>query len=127
MDTKAALRVLSGLAQEHRLAAIRYLVERGSIGAYAGQLAEEIGCSPATLSFHLKELTTAGLVHAEHEGRFIRYTVDIEVINGLIGFLTKNCCGGRKTCFPEADCAPAKAKAKVVRRVVAKKARAKAH
>ena len=107
METKAALRVLTGLAQESRLAVVRNLVERGTIGAYAGQLAEDLGCSPGTLSFHLKELAHAGLVQAHHEGRYIRYVVDVEVINGLMEYLTHNCCGGRKTCFASGQSAKA--------------------
>lgn len=113
MDTEAALRVLAGLAQPSRLAVVRYLVERGAIGAYAGQLAEDIGASPATLSFHLKELVHARMIAAHHEGRFIRYVVDFDVMNGLIAYLTHNCCGGRTECFPDSgQCKPAKAGAK---------------
>lgn len=126
MDTEAVLRVLGGLAQPSRLAAVRYLVERGAIGAYAGQLAEELGTSPTTLSFHLKELVHARLIVAYHEGRFIRYVIDFEIMNSLIAYLTHNCCGGRTDCFSEdGQCKPAKATAKKSLRVPRKAARLK--
>ncbi len=123
MQTATALRVLAGLSQPARLAAVRHLVERGAIGAYPGQLAEEIGSSPATLSFHLKELVHAGLIIANPEGRFIRYVLDFDVMNGLVDFLTRNCCGGRADCFPKVSASkPVRARRKAVaRRVLSKR------
>ena len=102
METQAALIALSALAQESRLAIFRYLVEVGPQGSIVGQIADAHGLLPATLSFHLKELTRAGLLVARQEGRFIRYAANFETMNGLVGYLTENCCGGR----PE-QCAPA--------------------
>jgi hypothetical protein len=43
---------------------------------------------------HLKELTHAGLIASRQDGRFVIYSADIAAMNGLIGFLTENCCGG---------------------------------
>jgi ArsR family transcriptional regulator len=102
METHSALTALSALAQESRLAIFRYLVEVGPQGSIVGQIADVQGLPPATLSFHLKELTRAGLLIAQQEGRFIRYVANFETMNGLVGYLTENCCGGR----PE-QCAPA--------------------
>lgn len=130
MDTKTALRALGGLAQESRLAIVRNLVERGAIGAYAGQLAEELKCAPATLSFHLKELSHAGLIDAQHEGRHIRYVANFSVMNGLIEYLTHNCCGGRTECFVGSSCetpaVPKPKRASTVRKTAASPARRKA-
>ncbi len=128
MDTKAALKALAGLAQESRLAIVRNLVERGAIGAYAGQLAEDLQCAPATLSFHLKELSHAGLIEAQHEGRHIRYVASFQVMNGLIEYLTHNCCGGRADCFPGSACEsipkPKPKRAAAARKVAAPRRRA---
>jgi len=102
METKTALSALGALAQESRLRIFRYLVETGPEGAIVGKIAEALGFAPATLSFHLKELTHAGLLVAAQEGRFIRYAANFDTMNALVGYLTENCCGGN----PE-QCAPA--------------------
>jgi DNA-binding transcriptional ArsR family regulator len=102
METEAVLTALSALSQETRLAIFRYLVEAGPAGSIVGKIADVHGLAPATLSFHLKELTRAGLLVAKQEGRFIRYVANFETMNGLVAYLTENCCGGR----PE-QCAPA--------------------
>jgi hypothetical protein len=49
---------------------------------------------PATLSFHLKELSHASLATARQEGRFIYYSADFEQMAALMTFLTHNCCQG---------------------------------
>ena len=102
MEIQTALAALAALAQESRLAIFRYLVEVGPQGSIVGQIADALDLAPATLSFHLKELSRAGLLVAKQEGRFIRYIANFDTMNGLVGYLTENCCGGR----PE-QCAPA--------------------
>jgi DNA-binding transcriptional ArsR family regulator len=47
------------------------LVQRGSSGLAAGEIAVALDIAPGALSFHLKELSHAGLLTARHEGRFI--------------------------------------------------------
>ncbi len=69
----------------------------------AGDIADALSLPGATLSFHLKELSAAGLIQGEQRGRFICYRADFDAMNDLIAFLTRNCCGGR----PEAACVPA--------------------
>jgi DNA-binding transcriptional ArsR family regulator len=111
MDTKTAVTALAALAQTSRLAVFRFLVERGPLGANPGELVDKLSLAPATLSFHLKELTHAGLVHAEQLGRFIRYRADMTAMQALVDYLTKNCCAGNPSlCAPAAcgpSCAPA--------------------
>lgn len=107
MDTSHALAALSALAQPHRLALFRHLVQRGPQGALAGDLAAHLGLPPNTLSFHLKALQQAGLILPEPRGRTIRYRADFEAMRGLVGFLTENCCGG-----DDALCAPGDGPAK---------------
>lgn len=112
METRAALASLAALAQETRPAIFRHLVEAGPQGVTAGRIGEALDVAPATLSFHLKELSHAGLVKSRQESRFYWYSADYEAMNGLIGYLSENCCGGQ----PEACCPPAKAKAGAVKR-----------
>lgn len=50
--------------------------------------------APSTLSFHLRELTHAGLIVPRQEGRFVIYAANFDTMNALLGFLTENCCGG---------------------------------
>jgi DNA-binding transcriptional ArsR family regulator len=101
-DIHDAVGKLSALAQETRLALFRLLVEAGPAGLPAGEIAERLAVAAPTLSFHLKELSHAGLVGATPRGRFVVYRADFDAMNGLIGYLTENCC--RMGC--DAECAP---------------------
>ena len=94
MDTKATLAALAALAQESRLAVFRLLVQTGPQGLAASRIAEHLDIPASSLSFHLKELTHAGLLASRQDGRFVIYTANIDTMNGLIGFLTENCCAG---------------------------------
>jgi ArsR family transcriptional regulator len=94
MDTRSALAALSALAQESRLAVFRLLVQAGPAGLAASKIAEQLNIAPSSLSFHLKELSHAGLLASKQDGRFVIYSANIEAMNGLVGFLTENCCGG---------------------------------
>ncbi|WP_269533667.1 helix-turn-helix transcriptional regulator [Chitinimonas sp. BJYL2] len=94
MENKTAVNLLGALAQETRLAIFRLLVQQGPNGLPAGKIGEQLDLAPATLSFHLKELSHAGLAQARQEGRFIYYSADFAAINALLGFLTENCCAG---------------------------------
>ncbi|NQD38477.1 helix-turn-helix transcriptional regulator [Permianibacter sp. IMCC34836] len=94
MDSTLAVRRLAALAQDSRLAIFRALVVAGPTGLVAGQIAEQLALPAATLSFHLKELSQAGLIAGRQQGRFISYSVQVMAMNELLGFLTDNCCGG---------------------------------
>jgi DNA-binding transcriptional ArsR family regulator len=100
VETTKAVQTLSALAQETRLAVFRLLVEAGPEGMAAGDIAAELDLPPATLSFHLAQLANAGLVRGRQEGRFIYYAPDFGAMNGLVGFLTENCCV-RGACAPQ--------------------------
>lgn len=92
MKKRDVLSALAALAQETRLDVFRRLVRAGGSGLAAGDLATELSISPATLSFHLKELRNARLVTSERHGRSIRYAPDFAVIGAVIGYLGENCC-----------------------------------
>ncbi|KFI06336.1 helix-turn-helix transcriptional regulator [Massilia sp. BSC265] len=99
MDTKAAIAALAALAQESRLATYRLLVQSGPVGMAASKIAEALGMPASSLSFHLKELSHAGLITARQEGRFIIYAARFDTMNDLLVFLTENCCSGNP-CTP---------------------------
>ncbi|MCI2810901.1 ArsR/SmtB family transcription factor [Eoetvoesiella caeni] len=104
METKNIILALSALAQESRLAVFRLLVQAGPQGLAATKIAEALALAPSSLSFHLKELTYANLITQTREGRSLIYSANFETMNGVLGFLTENCCGGNP-CTPV--CIPA--------------------
>jgi DNA-binding transcriptional ArsR family regulator len=99
LEMTHAVAALAALAQETRLTIYRLLVEAGPEGLAAGKIGEELDLPPATLSFHLAQLARAGLAKSRQAGRFVIYSADFESMNGLVGYLTENCCGGR-ACAP---------------------------
>ena len=119
METKTAVAALAALAQETRLSVFRLLVQAGPEGVPAGSIGEALEVPPATLSFHLKELSRAGLVTSRQESRFIYYAVNFEHMAALMSFLTQNCCQGMpQECLTVVEtalgrcCAPAQTKRK---------------
>jgi DNA-binding transcriptional ArsR family regulator len=108
METKDAVLALSALAQASRLAVFRALVQAGPEGLAAGRISELTAIAPSSLSFHLKELTHAGLAASRQDGRFVIYTARFEAMNALLAYLTENCCGG-DSCLPTCECTPTQA------------------
>lgn len=106
MQPASVIRALSALAQEHRLATFRLLVQAGADGMAAGAIAERLGVPASSMSFHLAQLANAGLITSERRSRSIIYFAAYDVMNGLLGYLTENCCGG-EPCMTETACAPA--------------------
>lgn len=102
MDADQAVAAFAALGQEHRLRIVRALVTAGPDGVAAGVLAGDVGLAVNNLSFHLKELSHAGLVQSRRDGRSIIYSAAYPALSALIAFLMKDCCQGR----PEV-CAPA--------------------
>ena len=109
MNQTSVISALSALAQENRLEVFRLLVAAGADGLPAGAIADRL-CIPApTLSFHLAQLKHAGLVSCRRESRSLIYAAKYASMNGLIAYLTENCCGGQleacgvSVCNPEAS------------------------
>ncbi len=98
MKIEVAVLRLAALAQESRLAVFRLLVRRGPEGMPVGEIAAKLEIPQATLSFHLKELSKAGLLKSRQEGRFVYYAPDFKAMRGVVEYLTENCCveGPRK-------------------------------
>ncbi|MDP3782540.1 MAG: metalloregulator ArsR/SmtB family transcription factor [Sphingopyxis sp.] len=101
MESETVVRALGALAQEHRLALFRLLVQAGPDGLAAGAIAESLGVPASSLSFHLAQLTNAGLIAQRRDGRSLIYTADYGAMTALLGFLMENCCGGA-VCVPAA-------------------------
>lgn len=122
MEIRTAVTALAALAQETRLSIYRLLVEAGPDGVAAGRIGETLKVPGATLSFHLKELSRAGLVSSRQERQFIHYAVDFERMAELMTFLTQNCCKGMpQTCLTAVEtelrrCCLPKSKPKRARR-----------
>jgi DNA-binding transcriptional ArsR family regulator len=106
MKAGSAVEALGALAQEHRLALFRLLVQAGDKGMAAGAIAEKLGVPNSSLSFHLAQLKNAGLILQERQHRSLIYRANYPAMNALVAFLTENCCGGGE-CAPAAACAPA--------------------
>lgn len=104
MKAESAIAALGALAQEHRLALFRLLVQAGQAGMAAGAIADALGVPNSSLSFHLAQLHRAGLVTQERQHRSLIYRADYAAVNALIGYLMENCCGG-VGCAPDAACA----------------------
>ena len=101
METKWAVAALSALAQETRLAVFRQLVQAGSQGVAAGEMARSLGVVPNTLSAHLNVLGHAGLVRSRRASRSIIYTADYDRMGDLLGYLVHDCCNGSpEVCAP---------------------------
>ncbi len=94
MESVEAVRALSALAQPTRLSLYRLLVSCGPEGMTAGQIAETLGVSPATMSFHFRTLSHASLIESRQDGRFVYYAANFAVMNDMVAYLTENCCGG---------------------------------
>jgi DNA-binding transcriptional ArsR family regulator len=94
MEIREAIAALSALAQGSRLAIFRLLMGHAPDGVPAGVIAERLGIPPTTLSFHLAQMSHAGLVTSQRESRSIIYKADYVAMQALIAFLTENCCSG---------------------------------
>ncbi len=94
MKASDTVPALSALAHEARLAVFKLLVQAGPTGLAAGVIASRLELAPSALSFHLKELTHAGLLLQRPDGRKIHYSANFSAMNDLLAYLTENCCQG---------------------------------
>src|ERR1700683_956793 len=107
MKKPDAVAALAALAQDSRLDVYRLLVRAGPEGMPAGRVAEELDLGPNTLTFRFDRLRDAGLVTVRRDGRSMIYAARFETMNGLLAFLTENCCQGTSaSCWPAAICKP---------------------
>ena len=105
MEAKDVIAALGALAHETRLSVFRLLVERGPDGLSAGTIADAVGLPPSSLTFHLQQLTHAGLITQRRVSRQLIYATDFAAMNAVVAYLTENCCGTGATSAPA--CCPA--------------------
>jgi DNA-binding transcriptional ArsR family regulator len=113
MKTPQAVGALGALAHETRLEVFRLLVQRGPDGLPAGVIAQTLKLPPSSLTFHLQQLTHAGLITQRRLSRQLFYAADFAAMNAVVGYLTENCCGGgacAPACQPEKPGKPATTK-----------------
>lgn len=103
MKPASAVEALSALAQEHRLALFRLLVQAGDKGMAAGSIADALGVPNSSLSFHLAQLRNAGLILQERQHRSLIYRANYKAMNALVEYLMENCCAGTD-CGIDASC-----------------------
>ena len=103
MEATSVIGALGALAQEHRLAVFRQLVQAGDKGMAAGAIADALGIANSSLSFHLAQLRTAGLILQERQHRSLIYRANYPAMNALLAYLTENCCEGA-ACTADAAC-----------------------
>lgn len=101
MKSPQIIETLGALAHQHRLAIFRLLIERGPEGLSAGDIGKRVGLIPSSLTFHLQNLQRAGLISRRRESRQLIYSADFETMDGLVGYLTENCCANSGCCGPE--------------------------
>jgi len=95
VDKSAALPILESLASPVRLEVYRLLVRESATGLVAGEIATTLAIAPSNLSFHLRDMTQAGLLTSEQQGRFQRYRANLPAMLDLVAFLTEECCAGQ--------------------------------
>ena len=105
MEEDDVVRALAALAHPLRLRVFRALVVVGPAGLTPGVMAEALATSAASLSFHLKELAHAGLVSQERDGRNLVYRAAYDRMDGVLSFLTENCCAGAECAVSPASAA----------------------
>jgi len=105
MEEIDVVRSLAALAQPVRLRVFRALVVAGPEGLTPGALTEALLVPATSLSFHLKELTHSGLVTQERQGRHLVYRAQFDRMQGLLSYLTDNCCEGQACLIDQKDSA----------------------
>jgi ArsR family transcriptional regulator, arsenate/arsenite/antimonite-responsive transcriptional repressor len=84
--------MFAALGSEARLGILRLLLTSHPHGMVAGEIQSETGIAPSTLSHHLERLKHEGLVSAQREGVYLRYSANAEALTELLSFLYEECC-----------------------------------
>ncbi|MAN78102.1 metalloregulator ArsR/SmtB family transcription factor [Pelagibacterium flavum] len=100
MIIELAAKQLEALGNVTRLGLYRTLVRAGQSGLAVGQLQERHDMAASTLSHHLKRLIDAGLVRQERSGTTLYCHAEYSAMDGLIGYLSDECCADQNGCGP---------------------------
>lgn len=87
MEQNRAAHAFATLGHPGRLAVFRLLMRFAPQGVRPTEIAEALGLKQNTLSHHLADLTASGLVTVARQGRSLHYAVDLDITEGLIGYL----------------------------------------
>ncbi len=91
-DYNIAASLLSQLGNITRLKIVRELVRAGDAGLPVGEIRSRLDIPNSTLSHHLSHLRNVGLIRQEREGTILRCLVNYDHIDGIVSFLTEECC-----------------------------------
>ncbi len=88
--------LFSAIGQSTRLEILKCLapVSQGDkpAGMPAGEIARRLKLPPATLSFHLKDMTYKGLLLQERQGRSMIYRVNVHLLLASLEYLVSEIC-----------------------------------
>jgi len=107
MKESSVIKALTALSQVNRLRVFRRLIVAGRDGATPTAIAEQTGLQLTNLSFHLKELTNAGLVTQQRNGRNLIYRAHYARMDALLAYLSENCCQGEPSSQTTGGCGSA--------------------
>ncbi len=97
LDVNSAASCLEALGSPTRLEIYRLLVQAGPGGTVVGELQTRLGIPASTLSHHLSRLVRVGLIGQERRSRNLICRASYERMNGLIAYLSDQCCEGLGT------------------------------
>ena len=97
MNEESALTALGSISNQTRLRILKSLVTAGADGMTAGDIAVTVAASPSRASFHLNQLSEAGLIKSFRRARQIIYTVDFGGVAALVRYLIEDCCKNNAT------------------------------
>lgn len=92
LDYDIAASLLSQLGNITRLKIVRELVRAGDAGKPVGEIRNVLDIPNSTLSHHLSHLRNVGLIRQEREGTVLRCFINYDHIDGIVSFLTEECC-----------------------------------
>ena len=94
MDINELALCLEKLGHPNRLAIFRLLVRAGRDGLPVGDIQRHLSIPASTLTHHIAQLVSAGLVQQTREGRVLRCTAAYERMDEIMTALTAECCSG---------------------------------
>jgi DNA-binding transcriptional ArsR family regulator len=94
--------MFSAMGTGPRLRIMRVLLSAHPDGMVVGEIGEELGIPPSTLSHHLEKLKNEDLVKVRRDGTYLWYSANAEVLQELLGFLYAECCTRNKAIEPQA-------------------------
>ena len=95
-STEDTAQALAALGHPARLSIFRLLVRAGHDGVLVGEIAAHLDIPLSTLAHHLRTLKQAGLINQTRNGREVQTIADFAAMQGVLDFLTNECCAGLK-------------------------------